>query len=35
MKVYRLDAIEQVTDRQIKDFAERMEKVKHDSVGQK
>nr|DAM16493.1 MAG TPA: DNA REPAIR PROTEIN RAD52 HOMOLOG-BINDING PROTEIN, DNA REPAIR, DNA.7A [Caudoviricetes sp.] len=35
MKVYRLDAIEQVTDRQIKDFAERMENVKHDSVGQK
>ena len=35
MKVYRLDAIEQVTDRQIKDFIARMEAAKHDSVDQK
>jgi hypothetical protein len=35
MKVYRLDAIEQVTDSQIKDFIARMEAAKHDSVDQK
>lgn len=35
MQVYRLDNIEQVTDRQIKDFIARMEAAKHDSVDQK
>lgn len=35
MKVYRLDTIEQVTDRQINDFIARMEAAKHDSVDQK